>query len=232
MKKFIVLAMALTSLRSLALTETQKNEIVSDFTTANQTISAQVVVGQYTGICFDQYVESNEALYVNSFTNIKGETQVLPMATSQFYGGFELPEKLQHLASGDVKNLKDVATFVRKGFTGVDNNVGHVGQGGDYAYVYNATLSADQSALTLKVSDVKTTDDLTAPILRGCEYGQVNGAWAFQGCFANNDQTVFKKTASGQLVSLRTADERVKGTNLLSFRLPAIAKYCTWSKIN
>lgn len=207
MKKFILLAVALAGIQAQAFT-----------------------VGQYTGVCNYGGYETEQALYIGEFKNFAGEKQILPITTLQFFGGDNLPKKLQHLASGNVENVKQVAKFVRRGYTGVDNNQGLIGQGKDYAYVYTAETTAD--AITLKVSTVKTTDDLTPPLLRGCEYGHVNGVYVFQGCHASNDQTVFTKNATGQLVSIRTADERVRGTNNLSFRLPAIKQTCVWNQKN
>ena len=232
MKKIIVLAMILISARSQALTENQKNDIKNDFNTAQTQIIAQELIGQYAGSCFDQYADTDEALYVNAFTNFNGETQILPLSTLQFYGGYTLPEKLKFLVTPTQENVKYVANFVQQGFTGVDNNKGHIKAGRDYAYIYSSEAAADQTALTLKVLDVKTSDSVTAPILRGCSYSLVKGTYVFEDCHAYNDQTVFKINGQGQLISKRTADERVKGTNNLSFRLPAIEKYCVWSKAN
>lgn len=235
LKSLIIICAVITSTQayadaqSQALTEEQKEVIRNDFAQANKTLTVKKLVGQYTGTCFDQYYQTTEALYVDSFKNFNGETQVLPMTTLQFYGDYQIPASLKYLTTGAKENLKDVAEFIREGYSGVENNLGYIGVGVDYAYVYNAILSPEKTALTLKVSDVKTSG-FNPPVLRGCAYGTSQGRWVFQDCFAANDQTVFKKNAQGQLVSLRTADERLSGTNSFSFRLPAIQQYCTWTK--
>lgn len=208
MKKIIALAVALVAVQAKAFT-----------------------VGQYTGVCKSGSYETTQALYIAEFTNVVGEKQILPITTLQFFDTADLPKNLKHLASGDAKNLKQVAKFVRRGYSGTDNNQGFVGTGSDFAYVYRAETTAD--AITLKVSTVFTGDVTVAPpILTGCEYGHVDGVYAYQGCVQRNDQTVFTQNADGQLVSVRTADERVRGSNMLSFRLPAFSQTCVWTAKN
>ena len=239
MKTIISILMLLITTQSYAATD-ERTEFIDDVkqkmsdSSVGQDLSLSEIVGHYQGQCANEFYLNKEALYVDTYTDIHGRKSITPISTLQFYSGYSMPSALEFLLAPTAESRSVVEDFVRRGLTGTDNNLPLLHTGPDFSYKYPTALSADGKTLTLKPTKAPACTSKNGfcnpPILVGCEYGRVNGVYAYQNCFKQNDQTVFKKLVDGSLISHRTADSIGTRTNNYSFFIPAESVYCRWTK--
>lgn len=229
-----LLTLSLSAVAFASDYETIKNQM-SDVN-VGQVIDPSALKGFYDGICHASSTYSApEGLYWNSFVDTHGGKKDLAMTTMQTHSGVGLPDHLEFLLKPTLKAWKFMSDVVSVGANGTDNNLGNVGTGPDFRYVYKSELQGTTFTMTIGREQICSTGTdrsfCNPPVLRSCTYGSNSkGERVYEGCDRANDKTVFKKLSDDTLISVRTADSVGTRSNNYSFYLPAIETYCEWKK--
>ena len=217
------------NLNNMELETIQKNMSDDSF---GEIITPVEMKGHYTGICYQNNSKSFEALFWDEFINVKGIKTELPFSTLQVYDGMDLPHKFDFLLTSSDVSWEFVSSLVEKGLSGTDNNQGQITPPTNLKYLYSSDLQNNTMTFSVKTHYVCDNGICTPPVLFGCAYDyDILGTRIYEGCFRNNDKSVFKKVSDNTLISHRTADGVGVPVNNYTFYLKKISTYCTWKKL-
>jgi len=228
-------AMLLVNLQVSAQDNSQLEDIKAKIANSSygEPLKPSDLKGAYAGDCYDNLTASKEAVYFDSFINAGGASVNLAISTLQTYDGDSLPAQLAFLLIPNQVSWEYFKNFAREGLSGTDNNMGLVGEGAGFKYLYTSfhTDTTFEVSVSYQYPQCKPNEICNPPVLAGCGYtNNPRGGWNYQGCLRKNDRTVFKKDKDGSLISHRTADGVGEPTNNLSFYLQPVSKFCRWRK--
>lgn len=188
-----------------------------------KTIRSSELHGAYEGTCYEGKDVKTETLYVGAFVNAVGSTTDLAISTMQTYGGYKLPEHLRFLLQPTTQSWDYMKDLVARGLAGTDNNLGKVGPGKDFQYLYESKVS--MKTLTVSVDQYRNCElgvVCDPPLAPMCNNGyDSNGNYVYEDCIRTNDITNFKKVSDTTLISHRTAG---------GHKLTPVSTYCKWEK--